>query len=149
MESTSASGEQKRHNVTVITVGSKYEVYVRCPAPSHMQTFWTLAIKWKVKYVVKKSSCVFLPASFLPCVFLRASVSIIELLWYGKWAYNIIAIWCRDQDLGPEYVLFRVLKFLQGIMEGPLCWEDEKCIRMVPWCTHVKMANHANIRKEI
>ena len=28
-----------RHNVTVITVGSKYEVYVRSPAPSHMQTF--------------------------------------------------------------------------------------------------------------
>ena len=32
------SGEQERHNVTVITVGSKYEVYVRSPAPSHMQT---------------------------------------------------------------------------------------------------------------
>ena len=30
--------EQERHNVTVITVGSKYEVYVRSPAPSHMQT---------------------------------------------------------------------------------------------------------------
>ena len=29
--------EQERHNVTVITVGSKYEVYVRSPAPSHMQ----------------------------------------------------------------------------------------------------------------
>ena len=27
-----------RHNVTVITVGSKYEVYVRSPAPSNMQT---------------------------------------------------------------------------------------------------------------
>ena len=30
--------EQERHNVTVITVGSKYEVYVRSPVPSHMQT---------------------------------------------------------------------------------------------------------------
>ena len=29
--------EQERHNVTVITVGSNYEVYVRSPAPSHMQ----------------------------------------------------------------------------------------------------------------
>ena len=38
MEWTPASGEQERHNVTVITVGSKYEVYVRSPAPSHMQT---------------------------------------------------------------------------------------------------------------
>ena len=38
MEWTPTSGEQERHNVTVITVGSKYEVYVRSPAPSHMQT---------------------------------------------------------------------------------------------------------------
>ena len=60
-----------------------------------------------------------------------------------------ILIWCRDQDLGPEYGPFRVLKFLPGIMEGPLCWEDKKCIRMVPWCTHVKMANHAKIVREI
>ena len=38
MEWTPATGEQERHNVTVITVGSKYEVNVRSPAPSHMQT---------------------------------------------------------------------------------------------------------------
>ena len=38
MELTPTSGEQERHNVTVITVGSKYEVYVRSLAPSHMQT---------------------------------------------------------------------------------------------------------------
>ena len=38
MEWTPTSGEQERHNVTVITVGSKYKVYVRSPAPSHMQT---------------------------------------------------------------------------------------------------------------
>ena len=38
MEWTPASGEQERHNVTVITVGSKYCSYVRSPAPSHMQT---------------------------------------------------------------------------------------------------------------
>ncbi len=37
-----------------------------------------------------------------------------------------------DQDLGPEYGPFRVLKFLQGIMEGPLCWENKRCIRIVP-----------------
>ena len=53
-----------------------------------------------------------------------------------------------DQDLGPEYGPVRVLKFLQGIMEGPLCWEDKRCIRIVPWCTHVKIANHANIVKQ-
>ena len=53
-----------RHNVTVITVGSKYEVYVQSPASSHMLTFRTLAIKWEMNIIVKKSSCVFLP-SFL------------------------------------------------------------------------------------
>ena len=37
MEWTPASGEQERHNVTVITVESKYCSYVRSPAPSHMQ----------------------------------------------------------------------------------------------------------------
>ena len=55
MEWTPTSGEQERHNVTVITVGSKYEVYVRSPASSHMQTlkqpFQTLAIKWEVNIV--------------------------------------------------------------------------------------------------
>ena len=32
------------------------------------------------------------------CVFLRASVSIIESLWYGKWVYNICPIWCLCQQ---------------------------------------------------
>ena len=76
--------EQERHNVTVITVGSKYEVYVRSPAPSHMQTlrnpFQTLQIKWEVNIIAKKSSCVFpLASSFLrlhSCVFLHASLSL-------------------------------------------------------------------------
>ena len=45
------------------------------------QPFRTLAINWEVNIFLKKSSCVFLPS----CVFLRASVSIIESLWYGKW----------------------------------------------------------------
>ena len=59
-----ASGYQERHNVTVITVGSKYKVYVRSPAPSHMQPlsnpFQTLQIKWEVKYNCKEASCVFI-----------------------------------------------------------------------------------------
>ena len=83
--------EQERHNVTVITVGSKYEVYVRSPAPSHMQTleqlFRTLAIKWEVNTLLKKSSCVFLHASFL-----HASVFIMVSLWCCRWLYNICAL---------------------------------------------------------
>ena len=62
MEWTPTSGEQERHNVSVITVGSKYEVYVRSLAPSHMltleQPFRTLQIKWEVNIFLKKSSCV-------------------------------------------------------------------------------------------
>ena len=85
MEWTPESGEQERHNVSVITVGSKYEVYVRSPAPSHMQTleqtFRTLAIKWEVNIIVKKSSCVFIMRpSFLrfpSCVFIVVSLWII------------------------------------------------------------------------
>ena len=59
MEWTPTSREQERHNVTVITVGSKYEVYVRSTAPSHMQTFEqpfrTLTIKGEVNMLLKKS----------------------------------------------------------------------------------------------
>ena len=57
-----------RHNVTVITVGSKYEVYVWSPAFSHMQTlkqpFQTLAIKWE-EYFCKEVFMRLYPASFL------------------------------------------------------------------------------------
>ena len=75
--------------MTVITVGSKYEVYVRSPASSHRQIlkqpFQTLAIKWEVNIFEKKSSCVFLPAS-LSCVFLPASLSLCRC----RWLYNNI-----------------------------------------------------------
>ena len=54
MEWTPASREQERHNVTVITVGSRY--YSLCLVSSSLshatleQPFRTLAIKWEVKY---------------------------------------------------------------------------------------------------
>ena len=72
MEWTPKSGEQERHKVTVITVGSKYEVYVRSPAPSHMQTlnnpFELLQIEWEVNIIVKKSSCVLSSCVVYDCV---------------------------------------------------------------------------------
>ena len=83
--------EQERHNMMVITVGSKYEVYVQSPASSPMQPFnnpfETLAIKWEVNIFEKKSSCVVSSSVFL--LRLSACVFIIESLWYGKWVYNI------------------------------------------------------------
>ena len=54
MEWTPASGEQERHNVTVITVGSRN--YSWCSVSSSLshatleQPFRILAIKWEVKY---------------------------------------------------------------------------------------------------
>ena len=61
--------EQERHNVTVITVGSRY--YSLCSVSNSLshanleQPFRTLAIKWEVYILLKKSSCVFLHASVL------------------------------------------------------------------------------------
>ncbi len=72
MEWTPTSGEQERLNVTVITVGLKYEVYVRSLAPFHMQTleqpFRNLQIKMRGKNAVKEvflrfPSCVFIVVS--------------------------------------------------------------------------------------
>ena len=92
MEWTPASGEQERHNVTVITVGSKYEVYVRSPAPSHMQTleqpFRTLAIKWEVnickEVFLRLPSCILIVTSCVlySCVFIHASV------------FDVVSLWC-------------------------------------------------------
>ena len=62
----SSPGERDK-TLTAITLGSKYFSYVRCPAPSHMQTFsnpfQTLAGKVRGKNIVKE-------------VFLRLSLSL-------------------------------------------------------------------------
>ena len=58
----SSPRERERHNVTVITVGSKY--YSLCSVSSSLsqenptQPFRTLAIKWEVYILLKKASCV-------------------------------------------------------------------------------------------
>ena len=95
------------------------------------------------------------------CVLVYGILRLLQVgtCWAKNWSLvtrNPGEMYCRndqghgvcDQDLGQEYGPFRVLKFLQGIMEGPLCWENKRCIRIVPWWTHVKMANHANIVKQ-
>ena len=86
MEWTPASGEQERHKVTVITVGSRY--YSLCSVSrslSHAtleQPFRTLAMKWEVKNIVKEvllrlPSCV-----VSSCVLIIASVSIQHIYIY-------------------------------------------------------------------
>ena len=90
MEWTPESGEQERHNVTVITVGSKYEVYVRSPASSHMQTleqpFLEACNKVRGKYIWKEVFLRLYPASFLPVsssyVYLSACVCRLSCVCY-------------------------------------------------------------------
>ena len=77
MEWTPASGEQERHNVTVITVGSRN--YSLCSVSSSLshatleQPFRTLQIKWEVKYICKEvflrlPSCVVYYCVLIYCV---------------------------------------------------------------------------------
>ena len=97
---TPTSGEQERHNVTVITVGSKYEVYVRCPAPSHMQTLnipFEPCNKLRGIYFVKE-----VLASFITASVIIASVCIQHIYVYfcmnQKMTMQHILIWCMCQQ---------------------------------------------------
>ena len=72
-----------RHNVTVITVGSKYEVYVRSSASSHMLTFRNLAIKWEVNIFLKKSFLHLYHASFI-----HASVFDVVSCCDAEWTFK-------------------------------------------------------------
>ena len=85
MEWTLTSGEQERHNVTVITVGSKYEVYVRPPASSHMLTFRNLTNKVRGEYFSKE---VFLR---LPS-FMRLNYGVVVMLHEYVYVYISIFI---------------------------------------------------------
>ena len=105
-ELTPASAEQERHNVTVITVGSKYEVYVRSLAPPHMQNleqpFRTLAIKREVNIFVKKSSCVFLHASFIPASFcVRLSLLLSRYDTANEYIY---VYFCMNQQMTMQHM---------------------------------------------
>ena len=97
----SSPREQERHNVTVITVGSKY--YSLCLVSSTLshanpeQPFCTLTNKVRGKYICKD---VFLCLS--ACVCLCHSVLIIVSLWCCRWAYNCI-VSEHDWLLTPWY----------------------------------------------
>ena len=64
---------EKDTTLTAITSGAKYFSNVRSPAPSHTQTwnnpFETYKKRCKVKYFIKKSSCVFLACVVCSCDF--------------------------------------------------------------------------------
>ena len=108
-----------RHNVTVITVGSKYEVYVQSPASSHMLTFRTLAIKWEVN-IVKK-------------VFLRLSacVFIIESLWYGKWLYNTLLDTRHNVKTAKSCSPHFGLSLKRGLLPDAKLWRRNQQTSMV------------------
>ena len=71
-----------RHNVTVITVGSKNEVYVRSPVSSHMQPFnnpFKPCNKVRGKNIVKEVFLSFLHASFIPASSLMRRLSLCQI----------------------------------------------------------------------
>ena len=77
-------------------------------------TLSNLTNKVRGEYVVKKSFCVFFPASFIRAsIFLRASVFIIiKSLWYGKWVCNTWMLTKRlEKKLDVNYT-----RMLQAIL---------------------------------
>ena len=98
MEWTPASGEQERHNVAVITEGSRY--YSLCSVSSSLshetleQPFRTLQIKWGVKYFGKE---VLLRLPY--CVFLRASDQFIASVCIQ----HIYVYFCMNQKMTIQH----------------------------------------------
>ena len=102
MEWTPASGKQERHNVAVITVGSRYySLYSISSSLSHAtleQPFRTLTNKGRGKYFIKKSSCVVSSRVFVTASLIIASVCIQPIYVYVcisifiMWVYTISTI---------------------------------------------------------
>ena len=117
----SSPREQERHNVTVITVGSKYFSYVRSPAPSHTQTlnnpFEPLQIKWEVNILLKKTSCV-----VYYCVWLIHCVSM-YLAWTCRWRYNKRGLL---ENIAYEFVLISPAEFCKSCSSFGGCFTDGK-----------------------
>ena len=117
--------EQERHNVTVITVGSKYEAYVRSPASSHLnKPFEPLQIKWEVTMLLKKCSCVFLPASFLHasfCVRLYSCVFVLDA------SFIIVSVFI-------QYIYMYTTIFAQALLTiSWVIFSEQQKIQLYPW----------------
>ena len=87
----SSPREQEKHNVTVITVGSKYySLYSVSSSLSHAnptQPFWNLTNKVRGKYICKE---VFLRLCHCVCLYYACVCLIIVSLWYDSWECNKI-----------------------------------------------------------
>ena len=122
----SSPREQERHNVTVITVGSKY--YSLCSISSSLshanpeQPFCTLKNKVRGKYICKE---VFLRLS--ACVCLYHCVLIIVSLWYCRWVYKE----SRDEGKMRKEYLRRKWKLLEIKLSSRNIFK-ERNIRIVP-----------------
>ena len=118
MERTSASGEQERHNVTVITVGSK--CYSLCSVSSSLshatleQPFRTFTNNVRGKNIVKEvflrlPSCVVYLASVIHCVGMYPAYisSIYICIFLHVHAYNLTTFSFNNSHLFPHsYVFF-------------------------------------------
>ena len=86
------------------------------------QPFRTLAIKWEVNIIVKKSSCVFLPASFIPASLslCRCELFYIYMCMYADvnlhmWLYNNLHEHLQERDC---FLSFFVSKITWGVVVG-------------------------------
>ena len=114
--------EQERHNVTVITVGSRY--YSLCSVSSSLshatleQPFRTLVIKWEV-YIIVKEVFLHLPSCVVYyCVCLCHFMRLLSLRRYVSSIYMYISAWTTDDyitislfRLTPVFTLFDRVSF--------------------------------------
>ena len=103
----SSPGERERHNADGHNIWVK--IFQLCSVSSSLshvnleQPLRTLAIKWEVNILLKKSSSV----CHYHCVFVIACVCLIIVsLWYGTWEFNPIIATCHHLHLPSHEIMW-------------------------------------------
>ena len=144
MEWTLALGEQERHNVTVIKVGSN--CYSLCSISSSLshakleQPFSNPCNKVRGKYFIKKSSCVFPRASVCilhEYVYVHIIIYMYISAWISRWQYNIVNDW---KETGMD--VLSIQQFFGGVFlpkETSLLWKHLCAIKSMAdiWLRHL------------
>ena len=105
--------EQERHNMTVITGGKNIAVMFDLQLPLTCSPWTTLSNPCnnvRGKILLKKSSCVFLPASYLACVFVTASVIIASVCIQHIYVYFCMNQQMRKKQLHANELLVALIR---------------------------------------
>ena len=90
---------------------SGVKIWCLCSVSSTSHT-QTLQIKWEVNIFLKKSSCVFLPASFLPASFIRASVVYHASVIIASVCIQYIYVYfCMNQQMTMQHCYVSLIKY--------------------------------------